>query len=100
MLPSTSTSSSQGAREGKQEGEEVQTFAVEGENKNMTTEREREREEFSQGGMNTSHRFLSLFPHPSLQSSVQSERETLSCHYENAVCFHFLFVFCRHGSGK
>ncbi len=71
---------------------------------------QREGGKISQRRKSTSDRFQSPFPHLSLQSPVQSERErerdseegreTLSGHYENTVCFHFLFVFCCHGSGK
>ena len=73
--------------------------------KYTTTEREREREREGEnftGRRNTSDRFLSLFPHPSLrhlsglrerERESEEGRETLSCHYENTVCFRFLFCF-------
>ena len=93
-------------------GEEVQSSAAGGEKQqqqqqqkihhNRERERERERARISQEGGTQVTDFCALFPHPSLrhlsglrerERESEEGRETLSCHYENTVCFRFLFCF-------
>lgn len=78
MLPGTFTSGQQEREKMRGKGEEVQSSAAEGEKKKQQKKhhyRERERENFT-GRRNTSDRFLSLFPHPSLRHlSGLRERE-------------------------